>query len=448
MASFVTNESSEDSFTLSAAQPWHLDTSNSIVLNQATQVQAFTAAQYSGVNIYALDHNNAQLLLDRQAFVGYLLNANDQTGLSNIALPAGQWWIGVTYNGSSLSSGQTVAGFDEVSTVSMPGASFIGNVPMGVGGNAGAWRSQGFTITGTPSLYIETEGSGGKFMIQTASQYQAFQSAYGNGFGGGSYSFIYALGGTSGGADTEIEGQLQLPQGTYYLTWVNDSGGWAGGAADISAFGSAGAGSVSAGTASNNGNGSGSGGTSHPDFAAIDTTTGQPVSAGVQTYIGPVSGLQEEYISITSDNLNVSVSSDNWFIHTGSGADAITVHGGTNVLDGGTGSNFLTGGTGTDTFFVDDRSATADIWSTVVGFHSGDAATIWGVTPQDFGLNWVDGQGAAGYTGLTLHATESGKPTASLTLAGYSTADLNNGRLSVSFGTVGGSTYMYVHGNS
>jgi serralysin len=75
------------------------------------------------------------------------------------------------------------------------------------------------------------------------------------------------------------------------------------------------------------------------------------------------------------------------------------------VLDGGTGSNFLSGGSGTDTFFVDDRSASADIWSTVSGFHAGDAATIWGVAPQDFGLAWMDGQGTPGFTGLTLHAT-------------------------------------------
>jgi hypothetical protein len=103
-----------------------------------------------------------------------------------------------------------------------------------------------------------------------------------------------------------------------------------------------------------------------------------------------------------------------------------------------------------DTFFVDDRAATADIWSTVAGFHAGDAATIWGVTQQDFTLAFVDGQGAAGFTGLTLHATASGKPTASLTLAGYSQADTANGRLSVSFGTdpASGSAFMFIHGNS
>jgi T5SS/PEP-CTERM-associated repeat protein len=181
----------------------------------------------------------------------------------------------------------------------------------------------------------------------------------------------------------------------------------------------------------------------------FDTSTGQSVSAVAQPYTGPVSGLQEQYINITADNLNISVSTPDWFIHSGSGTDAIAVNGGTNVLDGGTGSNFLTGGSGADTFFVDDRGPTADIWSTVVGFHAGDSATIWGVAPQDFGLAWADGQGAAGFTGLTLHATAAGKPTASLTLAGYSQADITDGRLSVSFGTdpASGSAFMFVHGN-
>jgi Ca2+-binding RTX toxin-like protein len=185
-------------------------------------------------------------------------------------------------------------------------------------------------------------------------------------------------------------------------------------------------------------------------IAAFDTTTNQPLGVVGQAYTGPVVGLQNEYINITSDSLNIGVTTDNWFIHSGAGTDAIAVHGGTNVLDGGPGSNFLIGGSGTDTFFVDDRGPTTDIWSTVVGFHAGDAATIWGVTPQDFGLAWVDGQGAAGFTGLTLHGTASGRPTASLTLAGYSQADLSNGRLSVTFGSdpASGSAFMSVHANS
>ena len=189
--------------------------------------------------------------------------------------------------------------------------------------------------------------------------------------------------------------------------------------------------------------------TAAPRVSATDTTTGQPLFVGAHPYAGPVSGLQEEYVNITSDSLNISVATDNWFIHTGSGTDAIATHGGFNVLDGGGGSNFLTGGAGINTFFLDDRIATADIWSSVTDFHAGDAATVWGVTLQDFALAWVDGQGAAGFTGLTMHAAAAAGPTASLTLSGYSQADLNNGRLSVGFGTDpgSGSAFMYIRAN-
>jgi hypothetical protein len=177
----------------------------------------------------------------------------------------------------------------------------------------------------------------------------------------------------------------------------------------------------------------------------LDATTGVQMSAPGSPYTGPVAGLQQQYINLTSDNLNIAASTPGWFIHSGAGMDAISVSSGTNVLDGGTNSNFLAGGSGTDTFYVDDRNPSADIWSTVENMHAGDAATVWGVTPQNFSLTWQDNQGAAGFTGLTLHAMAAGMPTASLTLAGYSTADLNNGRLSVSFGTEGGNPYMYIH---
>ena len=187
-------------------------------------------------------------------------------------------------------------------------------------------------------------------------------------------------------------------------------------------------------------------------FTQVDTTTNVTTQVNGTPFSGPVSGIQNEYINITADSLNITTTVPNAFIHTGFGTDAIDVSkaGGTNVLDGGTGSNFLTGGSGTDTFFVDDRGPSADIWDTVVGFHAGDSATIWGVTPQDFGLAFVDGQGAAGFTGLTLHATATGKPTASLTLAGFTQADIASGRLSISFGTdpASGSAFMLVHGNS
>jgi Ca2+-binding RTX toxin-like protein len=183
-------------------------------------------------------------------------------------------------------------------------------------------------------------------------------------------------------------------------------------------------------------------------LSVLDTTTNQPVAAVSQPYTGPVAGLTSQYINVTPDSLNISVSTPGWFLHSGAGEDAIAVSSGINVVDGSTGSNFLTSGSGTDTFFVDDRAATASIWDTIVNFHVGDSATIWGVTPGGFSLAWADGQGAAGYTGLTLTATAPGQPAALLTLAGFSQADLASGRLSISYGTSGGSPYMYVHANS
>ena len=184
-------------------------------------------------------------------------------------------------------------------------------------------------------------------------------------------------------------------------------------------------------------------------FAALDTTNNAAPPSAIQAYHGPVSNLSSQYIYAASDSLAITTSTDGWFIRSGSGTDAIALHGGTNVVDGGTGSNFLTSGTGSDTFFVDARHAMADIWSTLVDFHSGDAATVWGVNPHDFNLIWGDGQGTGGYTGLTLHASEAGSPTASLTLTGYSRADLTNGHLTVSYGTdtASGSDYMYIRAN-
>ena len=187
------------------------------------------------------------------------------------------------------------------------------------------------------------------------------------------------------------------------------------------------------------------------NFSVLDTTTDTPFQTNGTPYSGPVAGLQWEDIDTTTDNLNVTANVPNVFIHTGSGEDAINVShaNGNNVLDGSTGSNFLVGGSGDDTFFVDDRGPSADIWSTVSNFHAGDSATIFGITQSGFDTSWVNGQGATGFTGLTLHVTAAGHPTASLTLAGFSTADMSNGRISTSFGSeADGTPYLFVHANS
>jgi Ca2+-binding RTX toxin-like protein len=115
------------------------------------------------------------------------------------------------------------------------------------------------------------------------------------------------------------------------------------------------------------------------------------------------------------------------------------------VLDGEGGSNFLVGGNGNDTFLVNDLYAKRPSWTTMEGFHVGDAATIWGLTPNDFQLSWLDNGGAAGHTGLTLYATSARKPEIAVTIAGASIADISSGRLDVQFGTVSGQNYMEIN---
>jgi hypothetical protein len=183
------------------------------------------------------------------------------------------------------------------------------------------------------------------------------------------------------------------------------------------------------------------------DLSVVSSATGRAVAARPTFYDGPVEGLDKEIILLTPENLNVTVSGDNWFIRTGSGMDALAAHGGRNVLDGGTGSNFLVGAAGEDTFFLDMRDAVLDAWSTVVGFGAGDSVTVWGVSPAEATIGWADLRGADGYRGLTMQASATGKPNGLVTLAGFSQADVEAGRLVVSFGSSEASgPYLHIAG--
>lgn len=172
------------------------------------------------------------------------------------------------------------------------------------------------------------------------------------------------------------------------------------------------------------------------NFTVTNTTTGTTSLQDGTAYSGPVAGIQWQFITSTTDSLAITAASPNSFIHSGSGTDAVDVSkvNGMNVLDGGTGNNFLAGGTGHDVFFVDDRNPSADIWSSVINFHSGDSVTAWGVSASDFSLSWLNGQGADGFKGLTGTFSAAGKPNAIMTIAGYTSADLGNGRLHVAYG--------------
>ncbi len=190
------------------------------------------------------------------------------------------------------------------------------------------------------------------------------------------------------------------------------------------------------------------------NFIIANQTTGQQTVAAGATYTGPVSGLEREFILVTPDNVNITAQVPNVFINSGSGMDALDVSksNGNNVLDGGSGSNFLTGGTGFDTFFLDYRNPTVDLFSTIVNFHSGDNLTIFGINQTDYMLKLLDNQGAVNAKGLDFAVDAPGKPHGNVVLAGFSNADIGSGKLTLSYGRtqdlpgLPGSEYLNIHG--
>ncbi len=195
-----------------------------------------------------------------------------------------------------------------------------------------------------------------------------------------------------------------------------------------------------------------------PAFAYTDTTTSTSGAVTPDLYSGPVNYLQYQYIWGSTDNVAISATRNNAFLHGGTGDDALAVQGGNNVLDGGSGSNFLVGGNGadggTDTFFVDGRASPVTnaqgapvTWDTLVNFHHGDALTMFGFTAGVSTSPLSDGEGAAGYTGATIHSELGGAGTGvngSVTFAGISLAQMQ-ANFTFSYGTTNaGDHYMQV----
>lgn len=178
-----------------------------------------------------------------------------------------------------------------------------------------------------------------------------------------------------------------------------------------------------------------------------NSTTGASGKDATSAYAGGVSGPSSQYRWTTADNVVLSADKANASLTGGAGTDALKAIAGNNILDGGAGSSFLVGATGADggidQFFVDGRG-TSPTWSTIVHFHHGDQVTLWGFQDGLSTLAWAAPEGAAGYTGATLHSALAGAGTgvnASLTLAGLTLAD-TAGKLTASTGTLGQANYL------
>ena len=171
------------------------------------------------------------------------------------------------------------------------------------------------------------------------------------------------------------------------------------------------------------------------------TADGQRTLAQGEAYQGPVNYLQSQYIYDGADPVVIVAQSPNVFVKNFVGSAAVALLSGQNVVDAGYGSNFMIGGTGSDVFFL-NGSVNTVTWNTIVGFHPGDIATLWGYHAGVSAYHWDDVAGAVGYTGRTLRADllGNGNVTASLTFAGTAAADTN--KYAITTGQVAGLNYM------
>ena len=181
-----------------------------------------------------------------------------------------------------------------------------------------------------------------------------------------------------------------------------------------------------------------------PSTAYVVSSNGHETLAHGEVYLGPVSTLQSQFIYDASGSVVIVSKTPNSFVKSFSGFDAVALSSGSNVVDAGPGSNFLVGGTGADTFFLDGTHGGV-VWDTIVGFHPGDHATLFGFHAGISTFTWADNDGAAGYTGRTLHADldGTGQVGASLTFSAMTAADM--ARFVISPGTVGGIDYLSLY---
>ncbi len=232
-ASFSVNETSEINATLTGASPNFVDTSG-LTLTKTTRVWAFSWAEFAA-EFWVVDAANAAALKAGGRFSGFRMADAGSSGMSFVTLPAGTWYVAVFPSGT-FGSGYSNRIYAELSVPTLAGATEVNDAPMYAGGNAGSWRSMSFSVGTGSRAFLETEGSGGLWAVMDPSQYSSFSAAYGGGYNGGSFSYVYACGPSSGGAALEIECELKLPPGTYYLVYVNNTGSAAGGAANIGYF--------------------------------------------------------------------------------------------------------------------------------------------------------------------------------------------------------------------
>ena len=338
---FQFSESGSDSFAFTADQTHHVDMTKVLTLTAPTRIEAFTSAQFAGVQFWAVDAANAQALNAGLPFSGVALSNNGQFGLVGLTLPAGTWYFG-GLDTAAIPAGGSVGAFVDASAVSVPGgATLAANVPMAVYGNPGSWRAVGFDVSGAPQTFLETEAVGGKFVVMTDAQYQSFAATYAHGYNGGDLTFVAPT--DPAGFAAGDQGAIDLTAGRYDLVWINDTNGWSGGAANLSAFtggagptGNAGANNLGAVVAKDLSSPGADDLLANPNNAEIHAGTGNDTIAG----------------ATAPDYLRGDEGDDS--ISGGAGFDDSNGNMGNDTIHGNGGDDWSVGGKDNDLLFGDD----------------------------------------------------------------------------------------------
>jgi hypothetical protein len=200
--------------------------------------------------------------------------------------------------------------------------------------------------------------------------------------------------------------------------------------------------------------------TTPDNFRFFDGTVNVSGVIPGDAFKGTTPGITSQFIDLTPDNIGIKGLTPNLLAATSTGNDAITAFGGRNILAGGSGIDTYVSGTpiitpaptptpattpnlsvlpSKDTFLANLAGGKTD--ATIFNFHSGDDAALIGVTPTDFKLSFEDTvQGLV----LTASPITPGHNGATLTLSGFSTADIGN-KLTFGLNTSATTTYLFVH---
>jgi serralysin len=96
-------------------------------------------------------------------------------------------------------------------------------------------------------------------------------------------------------------------------------------------------------------------------------------------------------------------------------------------------------------FFLDERGG-ASTWSTLVNFHPGDEATIWGYEQGTSAVSWSARSGMDGFQGATMNFEIAGAgtgATAALTFAGM-TQQVAATAFTMDYGNIDGNSYVHI----